>query len=210
MRFFRGITSKDSSSELGQVIIIPQIEHCCDDGEYPCVIVGQKGDEVVKQCVCEYEIAHHSCIKSAFRKFRMNLDELSFNCQSIHDSPSRISNLAHNWLDTIVCSGGSYLYPVHQYAFSLASHFPVELTKNLSFQLAGIHESIFLEVALQLVNAIAMRVHLSCFPTVPLTSNWADFEEATTWWLNSTRTMNSAARPALYLICEIFPEKSWL
>jgi len=40
----------------GEVVIIPQIENCCNDGLYPCVIVGQSSTEELNiQCICSHD-----------------------------------------------------------------------------------------------------------------------------------------------------------
>jgi hypothetical protein len=45
----------NDSESNGEVVIVPQIENCCNDGLYPCVIIGQSlSEELNIQCICSH------------------------------------------------------------------------------------------------------------------------------------------------------------
>lgn len=77
MRFLGANVSGASTDQRnGVVAIFPQIDDCCDDRRYPCVVVGQHGESgpLITMCICDSEIAPDSCEKLSSGK---NLDSYS-------------------------------------------------------------------------------------------------------------------------------------
>ncbi|XP_074600009.1 leukocyte tyrosine kinase receptor-like isoform X2 [Brevipalpus obovatus] len=66
MRFLgANVSGASTDSRNGVVAIFPQIDDCCDDRRYPCVVVGQHGESgpLITMCICDSEIAPDSCEK---------------------------------------------------------------------------------------------------------------------------------------------------
>lgn len=73
LRLFRKLTDEDDNFDDGLVVAFYQIDKCCNNGEYPCVVLGEKMNkqnetELIKTCLCPYEFNWPHCKNVVYSK----------------------------------------------------------------------------------------------------------------------------------------------